>query len=224
MTPTQMILEFGARTALDPGSFHESACNAEARRWLSGDAAWPSHALVLHGPPRSGKSHLARIWAGRRGAGILQGTELAAADVPDLAAGDLVVEDADRTPVERELFHLFNLMREEGRLLLLTSRIRPADWPIRLPDLRSRIAAAPAVAIDEVDDGLLAPLLVKLAADRQMLLGPDVVQYLLKRQERTFAAAELVIDALDRAAVAGQRRVTPAFAGQVLARLDGEET
>ena len=121
----------------------------------------------------------------------------------------------------RALLHLYNLQREQGSHLLLVSRTAPAHWPHRLPDLTSRLQAAPAVAIEAPDDGLFGPLLVKLAADRQLLIGPDVVHYLTQRLERTFAAAEAAVSALDRASLEGKRPVTVPLAGEIVRELGG---
>jgi len=64
----------------------------------------------------------------------------------------------------------FNLVAERRGAMLLTAREPPARWAGLLPDLRSRLAAAPAVAggVAEPDDALLAALLGKLFADRQL--------------------------------------------------------
>jgi chromosomal replication initiation ATPase DnaA len=79
---------------------------------------------------------------------------------------------------------------------------------VTLPDLASRLAAMPAVAIAPPDDALLAAVLVKLFADRQLAIGADVVDYLVGRMERSFAAASAMVERLDRAALAERRAVT----------------
>ena len=85
-----------------------------------------------------------------------------------------------------------------------------------LADLRSRLVAAPAVAIGAPDDGLVGALLIKLFADRQLRVGDGVVEYLLARMERSFEAARILVAALDDAALAGRRNITVPLARQVL--------
>jgi chromosomal replication initiation ATPase DnaA len=102
--------------------------------------------------------------------------------------------------------------------LLLASREPPARWTIGLADLRSRLLAAPAIAVEAPDDALLGALLVKLFADRQLRISEDLIAYLLPRIERSFAAAQMVVAALDEAALAGQRAVTVRLARDILNR------
>jgi chromosomal replication initiation ATPase DnaA len=82
--------------------------------------------------------------------------------------------------------------------------------------LRSRLSAAPAIAIGAPDDALLDAVLAKLFADRQLSVSPEVRQYILMRVERSFAAAGAVVAALDRATLAAGRGVTPGLARAVL--------
>ncbi len=119
---------------------------------------------------------------------------------------------------EEALLHLYNLLAERQGHLLLAAREPPARWTIGLADLRSRLLAAPAVAVEAPDDALLGAVLVKLFADRQLRISEEVIAYLLPRIERSFAAAQAIVAALDRAALAGQRAVTVPLARDVLNR------
>jgi len=129
--------------------------------------------------------------------------------VADLAAARaVVVEDADRGTDERALLHLFNLLREGGGHLLLTGASPPARWALALPDLRSRLTALPVASLLPPDDAVLEAVIVKLFADRQLLVEPDVVRFLANRLDRSFAAAADAVAVLDRAALAHARAVT----------------
>jgi chromosomal replication initiation ATPase DnaA len=107
------------------------------------------------------------------------------------------------------------MAERRGHLLLLATQ-PPARWALNLADLRSRLAAAPAVAIGTPDEGLLDAVLAKLFADRQLSVSPEVRQYILMRIERSFAAAGAVAAALDRATLAARRGITPGLARAVL--------
>lgn len=219
MSPRQLPLDLGHRPALGRGDFLVAPCNAEAVAWLDRWPDWPAPALSVHGPDGCGKSHLARVFAARADAPVLAAAELTAADPPRLFGPwrAVVVEDADRGVDEEALLHLYNLAREAGRHLLLTARAAPARWPLLvLPDLRSRLNAAPAATIAAPDDALLAGLLVKLLADRQLKVGREVVEFLLPRMERSFADAQALVARLDGAALAARREITVPLARQVL--------
>jgi chromosomal replication initiation ATPase DnaA len=139
---------------------------------------------------------------------------LSVTDVPSaLATGALVVEDLEATDLdEQALFHLINLAREEGAYVLLTGRLAVAGFRVTIRDLASRLRAVPAVMLAPPDDALLRSLLVKLAADRQVALDEPLVNYLVNRIERSFAAAHAAVRRLDDEAMRQQRPITRALA------------
>jgi chromosomal replication initiation ATPase DnaA len=195
--------------------------NREALAWLDRWPDWPAPALALGGPPGCGKTHLAHIWAARADAPILQPAALedkSIADLAELAAQSpaLAIEEAERAP-ERALLHLYNLMRERRGHLLLVSANLPAHWRITLPDLASRLRAAPAVAVASPDDELLGSIILKQLADRQLHAGPGVVQYLVSHMERSAEEARRIVAALDRKALAERREIDRKLAADVLA-------
>ncbi len=215
---TQLPLDLGQRRpALDRDAFLVTAANAAAVAWIDRWPAWPAPALVLQGPPGSGKTHLAGVWCARAGAGIVAGGDLDAARVPALieAGPTLVVETAEAAP-EEPLLHLYNGIAERGGHLLLTATKPPSRWGIGLADLRSRLNALPVAEIAPPDDRLIRAVLVKLFADRQLAVTAELVEFVGLRIERSFAAAQRVVAALDAASLVAQRRITIHLAQQVL--------
>ncbi len=209
--------------------FVVSPGNREALAWIDRWPDWPAPALALGGPPGCGKTHLAHIWAERANAGVIEGHALggkSVADLSDLAAASpaLVIEGADAAP-ERPLFHLYNLMREGSGYLLLTATALPAHWSIALPDLASRLRAAPAVAVAPPDDELLGSIILKQLADRQLHAGAGVVHYLVAHMERSAESARRIVAALDHRALTERREIDRRLAADVLADLmrQGEE-
>ena len=99
---------------------------------------------------------------------------------------------------------------------MVSGREPPARWPMRLPDLASRLGAAAVARLEPPDDALLAAVLVKLFADRQLAVAPELIGYLVSRMDRSFAAAEALVAALDRAGLAGRRPITARLAAEVL--------
>jgi chromosomal replication initiation ATPase DnaA len=182
-------------------------------------AKWPGFALAISGPVGSGKTHLCQVWRQRSAALWVEADALYTLLPPDIAgdAPALVLDGLDGTLPERPLLHLLNHLREHQRFVLIAAREPPARWPIELPDLRSRLAAMPAVSIGAPDDALLGAVMGKLFRDRQLHVGPEVVDYLVARMERSLSAAQTVVDALDRAALADRRAITVALARAVLA-------
>ena len=229
-SPRQLPLHLPHRPALGRADFLVAPANELAVAWLDAWPGWPDAALVLHGPAGSGKTHLAAVWQQRSGALALDGAALADGTPPTELLGTSVAAVLDgvdsllghSTRLERQLLHLVNHIRESDGFLLLTARTPLAQWPMQLPDLRSRLAAAPAAGLGAPDDQLIAAVLVKLFNDRQLQVRPEVVRYLLPRMERSFAAARRLVAALDDASLAARREITIPLAKTVLAQTGGQ--
>ncbi len=229
----QLPFDFAHDPDYGADAYIEAPCNRAAFAWIARWPDWTGRGLAVHGPAGCGKTHLASIWQARAAAAALSPAELSPDRVPALLGGAraALIDAADAPALdadgERALMHLYNLLAERDGHLLVLARTAPARWPIALADLRSRLAALPAVRIDAPDDELLQRLLVKLFADRQLEAAPEAVSWLLPRMPRSFAAARKLAAELDRRALAGGRRITAALAREALVELpapdEGEE-
>ena len=224
----QLTLDLGHRPALGREDFLVAPANELAVRWIDRWPDWPP-TLAISGPPGAGKSHLTQVWRAAAGAAEIDPDELGRREPPallgDAAACALDGLDAAlaREPArETALFHLLNLMRERDGRLLVTGRTPPARWPLRLADLRSRLSAVQVVELGPPDDALIAAVLVKLFADRQLQVGADVVDYLLPRMERSLGAARRLVAATDRLALARRRAITISILREVLETLEDD--
>ena len=211
----QLVFEWPQDEALKAQDFFVSEPNANAVAMLRAPETWPELKLVLVGSEGSGKSHLARIFLEETDAQIYPSH-----DVPrnygDAEA--VVIEDADRLPATEQeaLFHLHNNLRAAGLPLLLTARTAPSRWDLSLPDLKSRMQATTIAQIGDPDDELLQVLLTKLFADRQIMPAPSVINYVATRMDRSYVAAQQIVDQLDRAALADQKQISIKMAAALL--------
>ena len=147
---------------------------------------WPFRTAVLSGPPRSGKSLIAQLFA-HSGAGE-------------------AIDDADRLD-ETELFHRWNRAQETESPLLLVRASSDGEWAIALPDLASRIGAALALTIGTPDDAQLRDLIAAHAQHRGLALGTDAAEYLVPRCERSHLGVERLVATIDRLSL--ERKVAP---------------
>lgn len=193
---TQFALPLAYKAADGERDFFVSEANTQAVDYLDRWREWPRPVALLLGPAGAGKSHLGRIFARNTGAEL--------------------IDDLDRACDDEPLFHAWNRASAERPLLLL-ARTPPPAWGVRLPDLRSRLAATPQIAIQAPDDVLLAAVMVKQFRDRGLAVAPDVVAYVMARMERSFAKVAEVVDRLDSAALAAGRAVTVPLARAALA-------
>ena len=213
--PSQLTLSLPHQPQYGRDDFVVGPSNEAALRLIERWPDWPASVVVLSGPPGCGKTHLAHIWAARAGAEVLSAGRLGAAGVGP--GGALAVEDVDAGAIrEQLLFHLINSGKEAGAYLLVTSRRPAADWRVGLLDLRSRLRMAMPAAVARPDDDLLRKVLVKLFADRQLIVDRTVIDYLLVRMERSLAAALLPVEKLDRESLAAASPITRPMVGRVL--------
>ncbi|WP_179380585.1 P-loop NTPase family protein [Jannaschia marina] len=221
---TQLSIDLPRLDAQGRDDFMVSTSNATAVALVDRFPDWPDGRLALVGPEGAGKSHLVAVWAGETGARVVSAATLDAAEVAALAEGPLAVEDVDRVAgdavAEEALFHLWNAAAQAGRGLLLTGRGQPSDWPVKLPDLRSRLASLTPATLGDPDDMLLSVVLLKLFADRQLQVKPALLGYLLPRMERSFVAARGMVARLDAESLA---RGVPINQGLARAVLEAEQ-
>jgi len=226
-TPRQMPLSLAHRPSLSAENYLVAEPNRNAWRWLERWPDWPAPGLAIHGPAGCGKTHLVHVFLCRCKGALLSAATLAREPSIDLAARAQVaiVDDADRAVaagLAAPLLHLYNALAERGRFLLLTGEEPPARWPIALPDLRSRLTAIPAVGIGAPDDEVMAAVLVKLFADRQLKVDDEVIRFALSHIERSFEAARRLVAAADNAALASRRKVSVPLLRELLKSNAGE--
>lgn len=209
---TQLVLPLETRSSLGRSDFIVAPANERAVAFLDSYPGWTAPAAALYGPPASGKSHLAAVWAQAAGARILKAADLRS-DIPE---GALVVEDIAVGVPEAPLFALL----ERGAPLLLTAQVPPSDWPqafhLSLPDLVSRVRALLAFPLWAPDDALLMGLAVKLFADRQLAVPEAVVTHMIRSLERSPGAIRDFVARADAAALTAKRPINTSLINDLL--------
>ena len=232
MNPSrQLTFDLGHRPALGREDFLVAPSNELAVDWIDRWPDWPAQALAVYGPAGSGKTHLCQVW--RRSS---QAIEITAADLRQeeppalLDRGSACVVEGfasvvgHEPEVARRLLHLYNMVLERGGFLLVSDRRPPARWDCSLADLKSRLSGMQAVGLGEPDESLVQAVLVKLFADRQLTVTPEVVHFLTPRIERSLDAARRVVESIDERALAAARAVTIPLAREVLADQANQST
>lgn len=185
--------------------------------------------LLLAGPDGAGKTHLALAAcaaaqaAGRRSAYVPLAAArgrareaFAAMDDNVLVALDDIDALAGNRDDELAVFGFHNRMHDAGHALLYTARQSPDDLPLVLPDLRSRLAQCVRLALPVLDDDGRRELLRRRAARRGLMFDDAAIDWLLARVDRDLGTLTALLERLDRASLAAQRRLTVPFLREVL--------
>jgi DnaA family protein len=179
--------------------------------------------LYLSGPSGSGKSHLllAACQAASEARRTVQYLPLKALKdhasvIRGVAGSELLALDeldalAGQPDAEHALFDLYNRARAEGTALLFAAEAVPAQLSLKLPDLRSRLGACTQFALKSLDDAERREVLRRQAALRGIELDDAVLDWLFARYVRDIGALLDLLDRLDQASLAAQRRITVPF-------------
>lgn len=220
----QLVFDLPQRVALGRDAFLVADSNAEAIALIDDAANWAQPVQWIYGPAGSGKSHLAAVLANQFCALSVPAASLNGdSEVSHILAGEtateiLVIDALDDMSAasEETLFHLLNQARHGGVPILLLSRNPAARLGVALPDLISRLKAIPAIRLGAPCDELVAGLIGKLFADRQLQPDARVVDFLLPRIDRDYQAMGQLVAKIDAAALAEQRAVTVPLVAKVL--------
>lgn len=206
----QMVMPFAAATSYHPEDFIRGEGNNAALNLVERWPDWPYSLVVLHGPKGSGKTHLAHVFAQRTQAQFIAPLRIGQVPAEQLLAGNhaWVIDGLHAIKSEEGLAQLINHARARGDYVLMTADAPPSQLKFMLNDLTSRLRALPEVSLGEPDDALLMGVLAKAFADRQLRVGPEILQYAAARLERSFEAAQQFAALVDEASLASGRGVT----------------
>ena len=207
-------------------SFHAAPPGALAQ--LRALAAGEGETLYLWGPAGVGKSHLALACCAAAEAHGLRVAyvPVAAAEgrlrdaLEALDAGLVALDGLEAIAGRREdevaLFDFHNRARAAGMALLYTAVAGPDALGLQLPDLQSRLSQCPRIGLALLDDDGRRGVLLERARRRGLVLEAAALEWLLRRAGRDLAGLTRLLDRLDQASLAAQRRVTVPFLREVL--------
>ena len=213
----QLALDLPHRPADGREDFFVTSCNKPALDFIDHWPNWPAPFAVLCGPPGCGKSHLAAVWQKQSGAYLLRQADIEAR-IESVSLNDccFIIDLEPEIVDEENFFYFYNRVAECGGTILASANSPPGRWEFHLPDLGSRLRAAPVIKIGMPDDVLLEAVLVKLFLDRQLRVEPGVISYMLRRMDRSLGAARDLIGVLDEAALAQKRTISVPLVRSVL--------
>ena len=126
------------------------------------------------------------------------------------------LEDIDVNLSEANLLHLFNFLLENNSKIMITSKIPIKKLSIKLADLKSRLLSLSQVNLGLPDDTLLSRVIIKRFSDKGVKIDMEVVNYLLRRMDRSFLSANNLVAKIDFASIQSSRKITIPFVRELL--------
>ena len=203
----------------DADGFVHSDANDAAWRVARAWAASDDPALIICGPPKSGKTHLAHLVTSGRECRFVVADGLA----EGLASASLIVVDGLPSADPHALLAALEGGGALPARIILAGAGHPSEWARGLKDLRTRLESMPRAVMNEPDELLIRAVIAKGFRDRQLIVNPAVIDYAAPRLPRTFAAAHCFVALADRAALDQQRKISVALVQKLVDELSAGE-
>ncbi len=210
----QIPFDFVPRTYMGREDFMVAPCNREAFNLVDSWPKWLTQGMIIYGPKGCGKSHLANLFADKVKifadkpikVSLIDAGRINLRNVNKIASENqsIVIENLTPKANAEALFHLFNLYNTEGRYMLWTAETAPSRMSFALKDLQSRLNMLPSVEIKEPDDLMLQTLIVKLFNDRQILISPEILNFIVTNAPRSFEYIGKLVEECDNISLAYQ--------------------
>jgi len=217
----QLTIEMPQKNFFGREDFMETKSNLEALSFIDEFIKSNQRIGLLVGPPGSGKSHLIKIF--------MNSIETRLSKIITLPSNNLfnefekneftIIEDIHNINIkfsEEDLLHAINISKETKRSLIMTSRIPISRFEIRLTDLRSRLESISVAIIGEPDDELMKSIILKMLRDRQLMVNPAIIEFLMKRLERTYLEINRTINLIDKHALEKGKKVSISLIREIL--------
>ena len=213
----QLLLNLRTFPAMGREDYIVSKINKDAISWLDIWPNWPSLGFIVCGPTGSGKSHLASALQTLTHGLIIEAKNLKENKLNELAKNKcLIIEDIYKYKSEKLLLHIYNMMFERQNNIMFTSNVPINSINFKLADLKSRLLSMPQVNIGLPDDELLKNLFIKQFSDYGVIVELEVINYLIKRVDRSFESIINVVNSINALSLEKSKKITIPFIKKVL--------
>ena len=183
----QQILKFDYEQNFKDQDFYVSSSNEHSFSLLNSWPKWDKNFINLIGEKFSGKSHLINIFLEKH-----RGIKINAEDINNdflqqiKIYENIIVEDLTEKINENLLFSLINIIDQDNKYLIVTSIIPIVNFKFKLNDLNSRSANFILSQIEKPGDDLIYALILKNLSDRQISIDQKLIEFIIKRIDRTY--------------------------------------
>ena len=195
----QLLINFNLKKDYDEQDFYVSSSNKYAFNIINGWPKWLKRTVNLYGEQYSGKSHLSKIFETKTTCLNIESINFTNEILLKFKTKQaLIIENFNYNIPEKLLYSLINIVEQENKYLLITS-LKPINkFDFKLKDLNSRINNCLFVEIGAPDDELIYALIVKNFSDRQINIDKKIIEYIIKRINRSYKDIFLFIYKVDQ--------------------------
>ena len=194
----QLIIEFKFEQNFKDQDFYVSNSNEHAYKIINIWPKWEKKFLNICGKKFSGKTHLINIFEKKMVLSKLMQKNLIMIFLDELKFNqNIIIENLNENINEELLYSIYNLVDLEDKYLVVTSDIPVSEINFKLQDLKSRCNNFIISKIDDPDDDLIYALIIKNLSDRQILIDKKLVDYIIKRIDRSYGKISNFIYKID---------------------------
>jgi len=185
---SQEIIKFDYEQNFKDDDFYISKSNKHIQVLLNNWPKWEKNFLNINGEKFSGKTHLINIFLKKFKGIKLEANLLNNDNLKDIKIyQNIVLENLNENINEKLFFSLLNIIEQDNKYLITTS-IKPiVEINFSLNDLKSRSTNFLLSSIEKPDDELIFALILKNLSDRQILLDKKLINYIIKRIDRSYS-------------------------------------
>lgn len=221
----QFFFSLGSKVSYNLDDYFVAESNELAFKHITSFPAWGSGRLakvcLICGPEFSGKTHLANIFAQIAGAKFINAGDLEAKSSLNIRSYNaLIIDDFDqKLSFETQMFHIFNECLDREKFLLLLSSTPKQTLNFHTKDFASRIMAINDFEIKHPTIELMEAIIYKNFSDRQIMISPEIVKYIINRINRSYTAIGHLIAKIDQASLTKKSKINLYLAKEVLQEL-----
>ena len=183
----QQIIKFDYNKNFKEDDYYVSRSNQHLYDLLNSWPKWEKNFLNISGEKFSGKTHLTNIFIKKFGGKKIEAKLLNNENLKEIKIHqNIVLENLDKITDEKLIYSLFNIIEQDNKYLLLTSSIPIVKIDFKLKDLKSRAKNFLLQDIEKPDDELMFALILKNLSDRQISLDKKLINYIIKRIDRSY--------------------------------------
>ena len=184
----QLIIKFDYEQNFKDDDFYVSNSNKHIFSLLNQWPKWEKNFLNISGEKFSGKSHLINIFLKKFKGVKLNAKSLKNEDLKMIKTHEIIIlEDLDKNIDERLIYSLFNIIDLDNKYIIVTSLLPIVDIDFSLTDLKSRTKNFLLQNINKPDDELIFALILKSFSDRQITIDKKLIDFIVKRIDRSYS-------------------------------------